>query len=31
VQLFRSVREHVAHQHVAESMDGLIDVNTHAA
>jgi hypothetical protein len=31
VQLFRRVREHVAHQHMMESVDGLVDVNAHRA
>ena len=31
VQLLWRVREHVAHQHMAESVDGLVDVNAHCA
>jgi len=29
VQLFLRVREHVAHQHMTESVDGLVDVHAH--
>ena len=31
MQFFRRVSQHVAHQHVAEFVDGLVDVDAHRA